>query len=107
MNNKEKIEKQIEKTLEQFNNAEILPPNPFFYTRVEAKIKAKQKSSYVLTEVLKPAMLIVLLAINISTAVWYLSASEQQEESSQSELIYLLSSDFKSDNSKIDLLNIN
>lgn len=106
MKKNEMIEKQIAKTFEQFDKAEKLPPNPFFYTRVKARIEENQNRRYVFTAVLKPVMLALLLAVNVGTAFWYLDDSEQQNNYSRSDLIKILSNDFNSNNNEIDLLNI-
>jgi hypothetical protein len=98
MNKKEKIEQEISKTFEQFENAEKLPPNPYFYTRVQARLEEKQKQQNVFFAILKPALIIALLAVNMSTAIWYLGGSEQQDETnSRQELLEMLASDLKLD----------
>ena len=98
MNKKEKIEHEINKTLEQFDTAEKLPPNPYFYTRVQARLEEKQKQQNIIFAILKPALIIALVAVNMSTAIWYLGGSKQQEQtSSRQELVEILASDLKLD----------
>ena len=68
MNKKEKIERDIQKTLDQFENVEQLPPNPYFFTRVQARLEETQKQQSVFSTILRPALLTALVAINLSTA---------------------------------------
>ncbi len=98
MNKKEKIEQEISKTLEQFDQSDMLPPNPYFYTRVQARLEEKQKQQNVFFSILKPALIIALVAVNMSTAIWYLGGSEQQDQTnSRQELMEMLAGDFKLD----------
>ncbi|KAA3661768.1 MAG: hypothetical protein DWQ10_03875 [Calditrichaeota bacterium] len=107
MNKKEKIEQQVQKALDQFEHAEKLPPNPFFYTRIQARLQENQRQGYVISAILRPATLALLLVINISTAVWYLNAPEQAEQSdSHQELVELLAGDFNPDSENIELFSI-
>lgn len=99
MSKKEKIEQEINKTFEQFNQSENLPRNPYFYTRVQASLAEKQKQQNVFFAILKPALIIALIAVNMSTAIWYLGASEKQNQTnSRQELAEILASDLKLDN---------
>ena len=105
MNKKEKIEQEINKTLEQFNQAEKLPPNPYFFTRVQTRLEEKKKQQNVFFAILKPALLIALIAVNMSTAIWYLGRSEQEDQTnSRQELLEFLASDLKLDNDQKSIL---
>jgi hypothetical protein len=94
MNKKEKIEEEIRKTLTVFDQKESLPPNPYFYTRVQQRIKENSENNSIVWGYLKPAFLTILLLINMATFIWYFnttgsySAAEKQQE-----LIEYLSSD--------------
>ena len=58
----------------------------------------KQKQQNVFFAILKPVLIIALLAVNMSTAIWYLGGSEQQDETnSRQELLEMLASDLKLD----------
>lgn len=107
MNKKDKIEQEVQKTLELFDTASHLPPNPYFYTRVKARLEEKLRQRHVLAAILRPALLTIFLVINVSTAVWYLNASDQEVQSgSHQELVELLTNDFNTDNNQTDLFNI-
>lgn len=99
MNKKEKIEQEISKTFEQFDRADKLPSNPYFYTRVQARLEEKKKQQNVFFAILKPALIIALLAVNMSTVIWYLGGTEQQDQTnSRQELAEILAGDLKLDN---------
>lgn len=80
MNRKQKIEQEIEKTLEQFEQAERLPGNPYFYTRVQARLDESEpaKRKTLIPAVLKPVFLGLLVSLNVLTAVYFLSGNSTQ-----------------------------
>jgi hypothetical protein len=94
MDKKEKIEEEIRKTLEVFDQKQSLPPNPYFYTRVQQRINERSGSKSTNLGFLKPALLTFLLLINVGTFIWYFNSDEDYyaSESSQ-ELIEYLSND--------------
>jgi hypothetical protein len=94
MNKKEKIEQEIQKTLDQFENVEQLPPNPYFYTRVQARLDKTRKQQSLISAILRPALLTTLVAINMGTAFWYFSGDEQQSQiNTRQELAEILQDD--------------
>lgn len=94
MNDQEKIEREINKTLEQFEKAERLPANPFFFTRVQQRINERSSKHPAIYGFLKPALVTGLLAVNILTFVWYFTVSNANDTtSSRQELIEMLSDD--------------
>ena len=108
MNKKATIEQQINKTLEQFEQADALPPNPYFYTRVQARLDEKREQRHLFGAILKPALLTVLLAVNLSTAIWYMGSLGQTDQTDgRQELIELLTGDSNQDNQQINLFEIN
>jgi len=107
MNKKEKIEQKIRKTLDQFDHAEQLPPNPYFYSRVQARLEEQRRQRSAFSAILRPALLIALVTINLGTAFWYLGGSEQNYQSdTRQELIEILAGDLKLDNKQSNLLII-
>ncbi len=107
MNKKEKIEQQINKTLDQFDHAEQLAPNPYFYTRVQARLEEQNQQRNVFTTILKPAFLTTLVAINIATAFWHISGNDQNyQTNSQQELTEILAGDLNLDQGQTDLFAI-
>jgi len=94
MNNKEKIEEEIRKTLDAFEQKESLPPNPYFYTRVQQRIKEGSENKSTIWKFLKPLPLACLLLINIGTFIWYFNTSEVYSATeTRQELIEILSYD--------------
>ena len=94
MDKKEKIEEEIRKTLDVFEQKESLPPNPYFFTRVQQRINERSGSKSTTMEFLKPALLTFLLLINVGTFIWYFNSSANYSSAEkQQELIEYLSSD--------------
>lgn len=95
MNKQEKIQNEIDKTLGMFDKKEELPPNPYFYTRVQQRLNEKSKKEFSISGVLKPAFFTALIALNLTTAIWYTS-SENLTSNAQTELelVDILKSDF-------------
>lgn len=100
MNKQEKIQNEIDKTLGLFDKKESLKPNPYFYTRIKQRMEEKRKPKISIVGVLKPAFFTILLALNLTTAIWYTSADTTDTISeSKTELADILKSDFNlSDN---------
>ncbi len=93
MQAKQKINDEIEKTLKLLDQPETLPPDAFFYTRLLAQLDARRQQRTFFAAVLKPALLVALVAVNIGTAFWYVNGSEQTTTSRQ-ELVELLADEF-------------
>lgn len=105
MNKQEKIEQEIAKTLGTFDKAELIPPNPYFYTRVKARLDERHRKQSVFSSFLKPALLIALLLINAFTMLWYYSSeSNAHQSSTRQELLEVLSGDLKVGNQHNNLL---
>lgn len=95
MNKQEKIQNEIDKTLGMFEKKESLPPNPYFYTRVQQKLNEKTKKEFSIFSVLKPAFFTALLALNLTTAIWYTSSDSLTiNTETDLELVDILKSDF-------------
>lgn len=75
MTKEEKIEQEIRKTLDQFERAEKLPANPWFFTRVQTRLKNRQNKKPGLAGLLKPALLALLFILNTATGIWYLTGA--------------------------------
>ncbi|GAB4376949.1 MAG: hypothetical protein Kow0042_23910 [Calditrichia bacterium] len=107
MNKQEKIEQEINKTLAQFEKAEKLEPDPYFYTRLKARLAEKERRRVGIPAILKPVLLTILLLLNVSTAVWYLESSATSfGQDARQELVQLLSTDFQPQHGEVDLLNL-
>lgn len=107
MNRKEKIEQEVRKTLEQFDQAEKLPPDPYFYTRLKSRLDEKQHRGVRFPALLKPAFLALLFILNVLTASWYLSAGSTATQSNgRQELAALFASEFRTQQENIELFNV-
>ena len=85
MKKKARIEEEVEKTLQCFETTEKVEPNPFFYTRLQAKIRSieeKKESSKKsgLSLALRPALLLCLVVINLLSAVLVFRESDSQAD---------------------------
>ncbi|MBU0473795.1 MAG: hypothetical protein KKF62_06485 [Bacteroidetes bacterium] len=105
MNKKENIENEIQKTIKQFELKEQLQPNPYFYTRVKSRLEERRnKPKRFYSSILQPALLTALVALNLSTAIWYFNSNAQYiETNSKSKLVDIFSEDFKIDNNQNSL----
>lgn len=105
MDKKEKIEEEIRKTLAVFDQKESLPPNPYFYTRVQQRIKEHSANNSTVWGFLKPALLTILLLFNVGTFVWYFNSNEDYTSTeNQNELIEILSSDLNLNTNQNNIL---
>ena len=74
MTRNEKIQHEIQKTLDSADHIEPQKTDAFFYTRLQARIDAIESSANnengwdLFLRILKPGLLIVLIAANIFTA---------------------------------------
>ena len=103
MNKKKKIKQEVEKTLQCFDNAEKLEENPFFYTRVKARIDSQEKETkrnarQIAWVVLKQAFLILIVALNIYTITAFFT-SKQSQVSNQDQLLNAFAQEFSLDQS--------
>jgi len=89
------IEEDVQKTLHSLDNIQKASPKPFLYTRIMARMERSKASTSNAFE-LKPAYrritiaaFVILVAINIFTATFYLGyTSETASESSQEEIYF-------------------
>ena len=104
MNKQEKIQIEVDKTLSLFDKKESLPPNPYLYTRIQQQLKEKSKKEFSLLGVLKPVLFTALIALNLTTAVWYTSSDNltknTENNTELTELVDVLKSDFNLENDK-------
>lgn len=95
MNKQVKIQNEIDKTLGLFDKKESLPPNPYFYTRVKQRLNERTKERFSIFSVLKPAFFTALIALNLTTAIWYTSSDGSVISSDADlELVDILKTDF-------------
>lgn len=108
MKRKERIEQEIQKTLDQLGKDDGLQPDPYFYTRLSARLRERTRQPKSWNLILKPAALALLILINIGTIFWYTSSSSGQSTvvDSKTEMVSLLSNDFGVRTSTMDLINL-
>ena len=96
---KEKIQNEIDKTLNLLDQKESLPPNPYFYTRIKQRLDEKKRKEFSISNSLKPALFTLLLVLNVTTIVWY-TGSEELTELTESEiaLVDILKGDLNLEN---------
>ncbi|OGL48648.1 MAG: hypothetical protein A2161_04440 [Candidatus Schekmanbacteria bacterium RBG_13_48_7] len=83
---KQKIEENVERTLQLFNEIETIEPGPYFYAKLLSKIKNLQKKTrfsmrnFFQTVVLRPAFLVFLVILNIFSASFMFQETENQSQ---------------------------
>lgn len=102
MNRKAKIEEEVQKTLACFDQAEPLKANPFFYTRLKARIdeldgqKARAKNREFVAGILQPTLLTFVVAVNVFTAVIFFT-QKSEENSNRAQLLNAFASEMTLD----------
>ncbi len=89
MKKKEKIEEEIEKTLNAFDNIESLNVNPYLITRIEAEInksQVRQSRALTNTNLLRPIILFLILIINVFTALFFSNLKSETYSAKQTYL---------------------
>ena len=89
MNKEEKIQQEIQKTIDCFDQAEPIKADSFFYTRLKAKMNRQTKTSWQwqarqwksVWGILKPALLVWIVAVNIVTAVVFFTGQNSSQNS--------------------------
>lgn len=68
MERKTKIEDEVKKTMQVFDEIKNVESNPFLYTRIKSKLESKRETNKSSSKmVLLPAALLILILINIFT----------------------------------------
>ncbi|MCX6136586.1 MAG: hypothetical protein NTV54_03710 [Ignavibacteriales bacterium] len=97
MKNEERIQDEIEKTLQAFDDMPKLAVNPFLFTRIQVALASQLhgRNRQLLTTIrLKPIALALIILLNIITAVHVFEAGSSGD--SREQLISTLSKDFNS-----------
>jgi hypothetical protein len=65
------IEKEVEKTLQSFDRLQPLAHNPYFYTRLKARLKEvkQRKAGWRPVLILRPVLVVLLALVNVYAAV--------------------------------------
>lgn len=82
---KEKIELEVQKTLDSFSQADRLTPGPWFASKIQSRLDATDPAPSRLGEslvfrLLRPALLTLIVLLNLVTAVAAFRRSEQNSE---------------------------
>jgi hypothetical protein len=85
MKSKEQIEQEVQKTLQCFENRTPLESNPFFSTRVLARIRSLEEEQHARSlrkvfslSYLRPALLTLIIALNVVSAIVIFRGSHNQ-----------------------------
>jgi len=96
MGRKERIEREVEQTMEWFHHSETIEADPFFYSRLQTKIAQLEKNRVPSSvfpswrEYWQPALLIVILLINIFSGIFVFifdSANSHDRASDMTEFV--------------------
>jgi hypothetical protein len=99
MKNDQRILEEVERTLQALDNLPRLEPNPYLFTRIQARLASRSDNSkfgFLRTPKIKPIALAVVVLLNIATVLYALGADD--ELTSRDQLIYALSQDYSSGN---------
>jgi flagellar biosynthesis/type III secretory pathway M-ring protein FliF/YscJ len=81
MTQKEKIQGEIERTLQSIDGVKRAEANPFLYTRIQARMNKKSTGwEGIFSFVSKPAIAIAIVAIVMAVNGWALWGSNTTEE---------------------------
>lgn len=97
MGKDQRIEQEVEKTLQAFDADEVLEENPFLFTRLQAERATRsrvRKERYVFGVNLKYAAVVLLVLLNLVTAIFY---ERHDQPTLQDELVSELKADFEID----------
>ena len=79
MDRKDKINEEIEKTLNAHDSIGDLEPNPYLFTRLQAEIEkeAPAKRKIFSGGLLKPAALFLFVLLNVITSLYLIDSNSQ------------------------------
>lgn len=109
MEKKKRIDEEVNRTLNIFDEIPQIKENPFLYTKIKARLDGETsagKQKNYLAGILKPALLALILTLNALTAYYYFDTdlSSQQTTSSYS-LVDQLNEEYTTN--KIELTDLN
>ena len=83
MDKQERIREEVEKTMSLLDQMQNLEADPYFYNRIEARLRSKERErktkllAFPVSGVLKPALLLLLLMINLISVFFLLKGSSE------------------------------
>jgi hypothetical protein len=78
MDKQKRVQEEVEKTMSLLDRMQNLEAGPYFYTRVQARLRSKEREEktklpgFFSARVLKPAFLVLLLMINLISVFFFL-----------------------------------
>ncbi len=108
MKSSKKIEEEVRKTMDLLDEKDSTEINPFFYTRVKAKLdeienKNTVKESGYVQLVLKPAFLALIISLNIVSG--YFLLKEEEQSLSREDFLSAFSEDYSITDSDTEIFN--
>jgi hypothetical protein len=93
MDKEKRIQEEVDMTLEIMDRMETLEAGPYFYTRLETKLRSREREKkYGWPQIaplwdrgLKPLLLTLLILINVTSAVFFLVQSQSQYDRANQE----------------------
>lgn len=104
MNKQERIEKEINKTLDLLETADKIPHNPLFFSKLQERMQ-EQPQANLLIATLRPVLLTCLLVLNFVTILSYINTPESTEQAiSEQGPISTFASDFDFDQNNVFII---
>lgn len=100
MSKDDTIRQEVQKTLDLLDQPDRLPPNPYFFTRVQARIESANVKNRRFSNIWRPVIVSAMLLLNIGSAYWYLGGSSEIVTSHQ-DLVQSLAGDLNMENTEI------
>lgn len=96
MQNEDKINEEVEKTLNALDEQEYLDGNPYLFTRLQAEIESPKLEArgFLFGKVLRPAILLIIVIFNILTGVYLIDSANQTSTSVEQQYFSKISSEY-------------
>jgi hypothetical protein len=92
MNDKKRIQEEVEKTLESLNGIQKAAANPYLFTRIKARVESEEISFWnrALTLISRPSVAVpaIVFTILINTAIFFEFRSEKVQPPQDEEQVF-------------------
>jgi len=92
MNDKKRIQEEVEKTLESLNGIQKVSASPYLFTRVKARVESEEISFWnrALTLISRPSVAVpaIVFTILINTAIFFEFRSEKAQSPQDEEQVF-------------------